>query len=41
MDSPTIFVPDDFYCPISGELMIDPVSDHEGHSYEEHYILEW
>ena len=37
----TIFVPPDFYCPISGELMKDPVSDHEGHSYEKHYILEW
>ena len=37
----TIFVPPDFYCPISGELMKDPVSDPEGHSYERKYICEW
>ena len=37
----TTFVPPDFYCPISGELMKDPVSDPEGHSYERKYIMEW
>ena len=25
---------DAYYCPITGELMQDPVMDHEGHSYE-------
>ena len=34
MDSPTIFVPDDFYCPISGNLMEDPVSEPLGNTYE-------
>ena len=39
-----IFVPDDFYCPISGDLMIDPVSEPEengGHTYEKLSIFEW
>ena len=36
-----IFVPDDFYCPITGELMKDPVSDPEGHTYERTAILRW
>ena len=33
MEAERIFVPPDFYCPISGELMIMPVSDPEGNSY--------
>lgn len=37
----TIFVPDDFYCPITGELMKEPVSDTEGFSYEKSAILQW
>ena len=37
----TIFVPDDFYCPITGELMDDPVSDNEGHTYERSAITKW
>ena len=37
----TIFVPDDFYCPITGELMKEPVSDNEGFSYEKSAILQW
>mmetsp|Transcript_5811 Transcript_5811/g.12904 ORF Transcript_5811/g.12904 Transcript_5811/m.12904 type:complete len:833 (+) Transcript_5811:293-2791(+) len=28
-------------CPITGEIMVDPVVDHEGHSYEKEAILEW
>ena len=36
-----IYVPDDFYCPISGELMDNPVSSPKGHSYEKEYILKW
>ena len=34
MNPATIFVPHDFYCPITGELMNNPVSDREGFSYE-------
>ena len=41
MEAERIYVPPDFYCPISGELMIDPVSDHEGNSYEKSQITEW
>ncbi len=40
MDSST-FVPQSFYCPISGDLMNNPVSDREGHSYEKAEILLW
>ena len=40
MESPT-FVPPDFYCPITGELMNDPVSDPEGHTYEKSKIQQW
>jgi hypothetical protein len=28
-------------CPISGELMVDPVSTPEGITYDKPYILEW
>tara|TARA_Y100000389_G_scaffold174692_1_gene184843 strand:+ start:2946 stop:5219 length:2274 start_codon:yes stop_codon:yes gene_type:complete len=35
------FVPDDFYCPISGDLMVDPVSDSAGHTYEKDQIMRW
>ena len=37
----TIVVPDDFYCPITGELMNNPVSEKSGHSYERDSIMEW
>ena len=33
------FVPPDFYCPISGELMINPVIGKDGHSYEKTEIM--
>ncbi len=36
-----VFVPDDFYCPITGELMKNPVSDKEGNTYENRAILRW
>ena len=36
-----VFVPDDFYCPITGELMDDPVSDPEGFTYERSSIVRW
>ena len=37
----TIFVPDDFYCPITGDLMSDPVSEPDGHTYERSAIIKW
>ena len=37
----TIFVPEDFYCPITGELMKDPVSEPDGHTYERNAIEKW
>ena len=37
----TIFVPNELYCPITGELMVDPVSDPNGHTYERKAILKW
>ena len=33
--------PADFYCPITGELMVIPVTDNDGISYEESAIIEW
>ena len=41
MDHKQTFVPPDFYCPITGELMVEPVSDPEGHTYEKSVILTW
>ena len=29
----TIFIPPDFYCPITGDIMVDPVSDNGGHTF--------
>ena len=37
MNSP----PEDYYCPITGELMVDPVVDPDGHSYDKVAILKW
>ena len=37
----TIFVPNEFYCPITGDLMRDPVSEPEGHTYERNAIMKW
>ena len=34
-------VPTDFYCPITGDLLKDPVVDPEGHSYEKDAIMKW
>lgn len=36
-----VYVPPDFYCPISGCLMEDPVSEPSGHTYEKHQIYQW
>ena len=33
--------PNSFVCPISGELMVDPVTCVDGHSYEKGCILRW
>jgi len=34
-------VPDSYYCPLTFELMVDPVIDPDGHSYERTAIEEW
>ena len=34
-------VPDGLECPITNELMIDPVMCTDGHSYERQAILDW
>ena len=36
-----IFIPPDFYCPITGDLLNDPVSEPSGHTYERVSILTW
>ena len=33
--------PDDFVCPITQELMVDPHVCADGHSYEKHAIAAW
>ena len=33
--------PNSFVCPVSGELMADPVTCVDGHSYEKECILRW
>tara|TARA_B100000427_G_scaffold329413_1_gene345525 strand:- start:695 stop:2977 length:2283 start_codon:yes stop_codon:yes gene_type:complete len=35
------FIPQEFYCPITGDLMNEPVSDPNGHSYEKKSIHDW
>ena len=37
----TIFVPNELYCPITGELMKDPVTEPDGHTYEREAIMKW
>ena len=34
-------IPSQFLCPITHEIMKDPVSDPEGHSYERIAIIKW
>ena len=41
MEAEITFVPKDFYCPITGELMKEPVLGKDGHSYEKSEILRW
>ncbi len=41
MEKSRVYVPTNFYCPITGELMEDPVTDKEGNSYEKSQILQW
>tara|TARA_B100000214_G_C23971780_1_gene630537 strand:- start:96 stop:2414 length:2319 start_codon:yes stop_codon:yes gene_type:complete len=37
----SIYIPEEFYCPISGELINEPVTDEEGNTYEKGKIIEW
>lgn len=39
--SNTVLIPDNFYCPITGLIMNNPVIDEYGHSYEENAYREW
>ena len=41
MEAEITFVPRDFYCPITGELMKEPVLGKDGHSYEKSEIIRW
>ena len=41
MEAEITFVPQGFYCPITGELMKEPVLGKDGHSYEKTEILRW
>ena len=34
-------VPDDFFCPITQEIMVDPVTAADGSTYERNAILRW
>ena len=34
-------MPDEYVCPITQELMVDPVTCADGHSYERTAILQW
>ncbi|KAL7561113.1 hypothetical protein ACA910_009377 [Epithemia clementina (nom. ined.)] len=39
--SPPPMVPDEFVCPITQEIMVDPVLSRYGQSYERKAIIEW
>ena len=41
MEESKVNVPTNFYCPITGDLMKEPVTDKEGNSYEKTQIEEW
>ena len=34
-------IPSEYKCPITHEIMKDPVIDNEGNSYEKEYIEKW
>ena len=36
-----IEIPNEVYCPITGEIMTNPVITPKGHSYEKNAILQW
>ena len=41
MASEAVEVPDDYICPITAEIMTDPVSTSDGFTYEREAITEW
>ena len=41
MEATKVDVPTNFYCPITGDLMNNPVTDKEGNSYEKTEIIKW
>ena len=34
-------IPQEFYCPITGDVMNEPMKDKYGHVYEKSAIIEW
>ena len=40
-DGRSISFPDEFFCPLTQQLFVDPVIDHEGNTYERNAIWEW
>ena len=36
-----VHYPQAFFCPLTKQVLEDPVLDREGHTYERHAILEW
>ena len=36
-----IYIPEEFYCPITGSLINNPVSEPAGHTYEKTEIEKW
>ncbi|KAK9676939.1 hypothetical protein RND81_11G111400 [Saponaria officinalis] len=41
VNEPLVLIPDDFLCPITQDLMIDPVTLTTGHTFERTAILDW
>ena len=41
MSNNILEIPEEFLCPITQELMTDPVSTLDGHSYERKSISQW
>lgn len=38
---PSNNIPDDYICPLTQDIMNNPVMAADGHSYEQSAILEW
>lgn len=40
-ESKPVKIPDSYFCPITGQIMLSPVSDCFGHTFELTAIEEW